>query len=97
LTTLPPNGNILSLAETVRFSANQTPRLLVDSSLDDPNRANIDLFAGTLMARHITIGNVLYPGGLYGTTLWSAHVSDDMAFYSKNWPHTVPELPSCLQ
>jgi len=94
---LPSGADLIVLAGIVKFPAGKTPRLTIDSTLDDPNRALIDQFVAALIARQLTIGHVLYPSGLHGSALWAAHVGDDLAFYSKGWPLHLPDLPSCLQ
>ncbi len=92
----PPANNPLNLAQTVTFSAGMAPRLWLDvAGDDDATRQNLDIFAQTLMARHINPGYTVYPAGGHVPVYWEAHLEAYLNFYGQDWPINPLTLPIC--
>lgn len=92
-TNAPPSSNPLDLANSVRFEANEQPRIWVDAGAQDYALPHITPFVDSLDERRIDHQFVLYPTGRHEIAYWRSHVKTYLEFYGKAWPKEVEDLP----
>ena len=97
LNEIPAAFNPLDLATNSTFLPDAKLRMYIDNGAQDPSGANLELLSSRLSERNITHTYVINPIGDHDDAYWSAHVSEYLAFYGRNWPRSAGELPSCLQ
>ncbi len=96
LNEIPPAFNPLELANDSSFLPDAKLRMYIDNGAQDPSGTNLELFSSRLTDRGIPHTYVINPVGNHDETYWSAHVSEYLAFYGRNWPRNAGDLPSCL-
>jgi enterochelin esterase-like enzyme len=94
---VPPAFNPLELALNSSFLAESGLRLYLDNGANDFAGVNLQLFSSRLSSRGIPHTYAIHPVGEHDETYWSAHVSEYMAFYGRDWPLNAAQLPSCLE
>ena len=97
LNETPAAFNPLELATNSTFLTDAKLRMYIDNGAQDPSGANLELFSSRLTDRGIAHTYVINPIGNHDDAYWSAHVSEYLAFYGRNWPRNTGDLPSCLQ
>jgi enterochelin esterase-like enzyme len=93
----PPAFNPLDLASNSQFIADVDMRLYLDNGASDDAGANLQLFSTRLTSRGISHTYVINPVGGHDEEYWSAHVSEYIEFYARDWTRNISELPSCLE
>ncbi len=94
---IPPAFNPLELALNSSFLPEANLRMYLDNGASDPSGNNEELFSSRLTSRGIAHTYVINPVGEHDNQYWSAHVSEYLAFYGRNWPRNASQLPSCLE
>lgn len=97
LNEVPPAFNPLELALNSAFLVDSGLRMYLDNGANDFAGVNLQLFSSRLSARAIPHVYAIAPVGEHDETYWSAHVSEYMAFYGRDWPVNVADLPTCLE
>ncbi len=93
----PPAYNPLDLALNASFLSEANLRMYLDNAAGDPAGQGIEVFSGRLSARGIPHTYVIHPIGSHSDEYWSAHVSEYLTFYAREWPRAIADLPSCLE
>jgi enterochelin esterase-like enzyme len=96
-TNAPPENNPLDLALSAPFLTQANLRMYLDNGSSDYVGPNLELFSSRLSSRGIAHTYVINPVGDHDETYWSAHVSDYLEFYGKDWPKDVSALPGCAE
>ncbi|MEO8611079.1 MAG: alpha/beta hydrolase-fold protein [Chloroflexota bacterium] len=94
---VPPAFNPLELALNSALLPGANLRMYLDNGANDLAGVNQELFSSRLSARAIPHTYVVNPVGEHNDAYWSAHVSEYLAFYGRDWPRDTTALPSCLQ
>jgi enterochelin esterase-like enzyme len=94
---IPPAFNPLELALNSSFLEESNLRMYLDNGADDSSGPSQQLFSSRLSSRGITHTYVINPVGEHDNDYWSAHVTEYLSFYGKNWPRHFNELPSCAE
>lgn len=97
LNEVPAAFNPLELATDSAFLPEAKLRMYIDNGAQDPSGSDLELFSSRLTERNIAHTYVINPIGNHDEAYWSAHVSEYLAFYGRNWPRNAGELPSCLE
>lgn len=93
----PAANNPLDLALNASFLSDANLRLYLDNAASDPAGQGIEVFSSRLSARGIPHTYVIHPLGDHSDEYWSAHVSEYLSFYAREWPRSLADLPSCLE
>jgi enterochelin esterase-like enzyme len=93
----PPTSNPLDLALNASFIQQANLRMYLDNAASDPAGQGLELFSSRLSSRGIAHNYIIHPTGDHSEDYWSAHVSDYITFYAKDWPKDVNDLPSCTE
>jgi enterochelin esterase-like enzyme len=93
----PPQYDPLELATNAEFLRQANLRMYLDNAASDPAGRSLELFSSRLSARGIAHTYVINPTGDHSNDYWSAHVSEYLSFYGRDWPRSLGELPSCLE
>lgn len=93
----PPTINPLDLALNSSFIQQANLRMYLDNAASDPAGQGLELFSSRLSSRGIPHNYVIHPTGDHSEDYWSAHVSEYVSFYAKDWPKDIGELPSCAE
>lgn len=91
----PPTHNPLDLALNASFIQQANLRMYLDNAASDPAGQGLELFSSRLSSRGIPHNYVIHPVGDHSEDYWTAHVSEYVTFYAKDWPKDVSELPDC--
>ncbi len=97
LNEIPAAFNPLDLASNAAFPPDARLRIYLDNGADDPSGRTIQQFSTRLTERGIAHTYVPNPIGAHDDSYWSAHVSEYLTFYGRNWEKDVNKLPSCLE
>jgi enterochelin esterase-like enzyme len=97
LNEVPPTFNPLELALNSALLPDANLRMYLDNGASDIAGVNQELFSSRLSSRAIPHTYVVNPVGGHDDAYWSAHVSEYLAFYGRDWPRETSNLPSCLQ
>jgi enterochelin esterase-like enzyme len=95
LNEVPAAFNPLELAQNSALLPEAGLRMYIDNGAEDPSGRILQRFSSHLTARGIPHTYVINPVGGHDEAYWSAHVSEYLAFYGRNWPREVTSLPSC--
>lgn len=95
LNEVPAPFNPLELAQNSALLPEAGLRMYIDNGAEDPSGRILQRFSSHLTARGIPHTYVINPVGGHDEAYWSAHVSEYLAFYGRNWPREVTSLPSC--
>ena len=93
----PAASNPLDLALNASFLSDANLRMYMDNAASDPAGQGIAVFSSRLSARGIPHTYVIHPVGDHSNEYWSAHVSEYLSFYAREWPRALADLPSCLE
>ncbi len=96
LNEVPAAFNPLELARNSSFLPEARLRMYLDNGANDFAGISQEEFSSRLSARGIAHTYVINPVGDHNEEYWSAHVSEYLAFYGRDWPKDVAQLPSCL-
>ncbi len=96
LNEVPPAFNPLQLASDSALLPEAKLRMYIDNGAQDPSGVELELFSTYLTERGIPHTYVINPVGDHDDDYWSAHVSEYLAFYGRNWPRSAGELPDCF-
>jgi enterochelin esterase-like enzyme len=96
LSTVPAAFNPLELALNSALLPEARLRMYLDNGANDYAGVSQELFSSRLSSRAIQHTYVVNPVGEHDDAYWSAHVSEYLAFYGREWPREVAGLPSCL-
>lgn len=97
LNEVPAAFNPLELALNSSFLAEANVRMYLDNGANDFAGINLELFSSRLSSRGIRHTYIINPVGEHNDDYWAAHVSEYVAFYGREWPKTLTELPTCLE
>jgi enterochelin esterase-like enzyme len=97
LSEIPAPFNPLDLASNDANLPTNRQRLYIDNGAQDPSGRMIENFSTRLTERNIPHTYIINPVGDHDEQYWSAHVTEYLAFYGRNWPRNADELPSCLE
>ena len=97
LNEVPPAFNPLELALNSALLPDARLRMYLDNGANDIAGVNQELFSSRLSSRAIPHTYVVNPVGEHNNEYWSAHISEYLAFYGRDWPRDTSALPSCLQ
>jgi enterochelin esterase-like enzyme len=97
LNEVPPAFNPLELALNSALLEDANLRMYLDNGANDIAGVNQELLSSRLSSRAIPHTYVVNPIGEHNAEYWSAHVSEYLAFYGRDWPRDAAGLPSCLQ
>ncbi|MBZ0298929.1 MAG: hypothetical protein K8J31_04265 [Anaerolineae bacterium] len=93
----PPAFNPLDLALNDTFLPDANLKMYLDNAANDLAGVGQQLFSSRLSARGIAHTYLIHPVGDHSDDYWQAHINDYLAFYGKDWPRTMAELPSCRE
>lgn len=96
-TNAPPANNPLDLARNAPLLDDVTLRLYVDNGADDFAGLALQTFSNRLTDRQIPHTYSIFPTGSHDEDYWSSHVGEYLAFYGREWPQDLNELPSCAE
>jgi enterochelin esterase-like enzyme len=97
LNEVPPAFNPLELALNSALLPDADLRIYLDNGANDIAGVSQELFSSRLSSRAIPHTYVVNPVGEHDDAYWSAHISEYLAFYGRDWPRETAALPSCLQ
>jgi S-formylglutathione hydrolase FrmB len=97
LNEVPSTFNPLELALNSALLPDANLRMYLDNGANDIAGVNQELFSSRLSSRAIPHTYVVNPVGEHNDEYWSAHISEYLAFYGRDWPRDTAALPSCLQ
>lgn len=97
LNEVPSTFNPLELALNSALLPDSNLRMYLDNGANDIAGVNQELFSSRLSSRAIPHTYVVNPVGEHNDEYWSAHISEYLAFYGRDWPRDTSALPSCLQ
>lgn len=93
----PPANNPVDLALNSSFLPDANLRMYLDNGASDFAGIGLELFSSRLSSRGIPHTYIINPVGEHNDEYWSAHVSEYLTFYGRDWPRSTAELPSCLE
>lgn len=93
----PAAFNPLDLALNASFLEEANLRMYLDNAANDLAGTGQQLFSSRLSSRGIPHTYLIHPLGDHSDDYWQAHVSEYLAFYARDWPRSIAELPSCLE
>lgn len=97
LREVPQAFNPLELALNSALLPEAELRMYLDNGANDFAGVSQELFSSRLSSRAIAHTYVINPVGEHNDEYWSAHVSEYLAFYGRDWPRDAAALPSCLE
>jgi enterochelin esterase-like enzyme len=97
LNQVPAAYNPLELALNSALLQEANLRMYLDNGANDIAGVNQELFSSRLSSRAIPHTYVVNPIGEHNAQYWSAHVTEYLAFYGRDWPRDAAGLPSCLE
>lgn len=97
LREVPQSFNPLELALNSALLPDSGLRMYLDNGANDFAGVSQELFSSRLSSRAIPHTYVINPVGEHDDAYWSAHVSEYLAFYGRDWPRDAAALPSCLE
>lgn len=96
--TVPPSDNPLEIARNSTILSGSGLRLYFDNGTADSDAAaGLQLLSDRLTARQIAHTYVINPVGTGDAGYWSAHTSEYLEFYGRDWPKDYEALPSCTE
>ncbi|MFN8372254.1 MAG: alpha/beta hydrolase-fold protein [Anaerolineae bacterium] len=94
---VPPAFSPLDMARDSALLPDADLRIYMDNGASDLAGESQQLLSSRLAARGITHTYIINTIGGHDNDYWSAHVSEYLAFYGRDWPRNAAELPSCLE
>jgi enterochelin esterase-like enzyme len=95
--TIPPAFNPLDLASNASFLEEANLKMYLDNAANDIAGTGQELLSSRLSARGIPHTYLIHPVGDHSEDYWQAHVSEYLAFYTRDWPRNLNDLPSCAE
>jgi len=96
-TNAPPANNPLDLARNAPLLDDVPVRIYIDNGADDFAGLALQTFSNRLTDRQIAHTYSIFPTGGHDEDYWSSHVGEYLAFYGREWPTDLNDLPSCLE
>jgi len=96
-TNAPPANNPLDLARNAPLLDDVSLRIYVDNGADDFAGLALQTFSNRLTDREIPHTYSIFPTGGHDEDYWSSHVGEYLAFYGREWPQDLNDLPSCAE
>jgi enterochelin esterase-like enzyme len=93
----PATANPLELALNDPALPGAGLRIYLDNGASDQSAPAIELFSSRLSARGIQHTYTINPVGGHDDDYWSAHLSEYLTFYGRDWPRNPADMPSCLE
>lgn len=97
LSAVPAPFNPLELVLNSSLLPDAGLQLYLDNGAQDRSGVALQLLSSHLTTRNIPHTYVINPVGDHNDEYWSSHVSEYLAFYGRNWPKDISQLPSCLE
>lgn len=94
---VPAAFNPLEMALNASFLQEADLRMYLDNGASDSSGPSQQLFSSRLSARGITHVYRVNPVGEHNNEYWSAHVSEYLSFYARDWTRNYSELPGCAE
>jgi enterochelin esterase-like enzyme len=94
---VPPAFNPLEMARDSALIPDADLRIYMDNGASDLAGTSQQLLSSRLAARGIVHMYIINTVGEHNEEYWSAHVSEYLAFYGRDWARSAAELPSCLE
>lgn len=96
--TVPPADNPLEIARNSTILPGAGLRLYFDNGTSDEDAADgLQLLSDRLTARQIAHTYVINPVGEGDSAYWTAHISEYLEFYGRDWPKDYDALPTCAE
>ena len=93
---VPALFNPLEIATNSSLLPEANLRMYLDNGAADAAGLSQQALSNRLEDRGIPNTYTIYPEGDHNNEYWSAHVSQYLAFYGRDWPRSYNQLPSCL-
>lgn len=93
----PPEFNPLDLALNATGLETERVRMYLDNGASDIVGGGLELFSSRLSSRGVPHTYIINPVGEHDDAYWESHLAEYMAFYGREWPVNLGELPSCLE
>lgn len=92
---IPPSFNPLELALNSSFLQDADLRIYLDNGVADSSGPSQQLFSSRLISRDIPHTHEVHVVGEHNNEYWSAHVSEYLSFYGRDWERDYAQLPDC--
>lgn len=92
---VPAPFNPLEIALNSALVQEANLRIYMDNGASDSSGPSQQLMSNRLTQRDIAHTYIVHPVGEHDETYWSAHVSEYLAFYGRDWERDYLQLPSC--
>lgn len=97
LREVPAAFNPLEIAENSSLLPEANLRIYLDNGASDSAASSQRDISERLRARSIAHTYIINPVGDHSNEYWSAHVSEYLEFYGRNWARSLGELPDCAE
>jgi len=97
LSFVPPPYNPLDIAENSSLLPSAELRMYMDNGATDSAASSQRELSDELRARSIPHTYSVNPIGDHSNDYWSAHVSEYLEFYGREWARSIGELPDCAE
>ncbi|MGJ3241221.1 MAG: alpha/beta hydrolase [Anaerolineae bacterium] len=94
---IPPAFNPIELALNEGFLQQVNLRMWLDNGVGDSSASSQQLFSARLTQRNIEHTYVVHPSGEHNNEYWSAHISEYLTFYGREWQRDYGQLPECAE
>lgn len=94
---IPPAFNPIELALNETFLQEINLQMWLDNGSGDSSASSQQLFSARLTQRNVPHTYVVHPTGEHNNDYWSAHISEYLAFYGRDWEHDYGQLPDCSE
>lgn len=94
---VPAAFNPLEMARDSALIPDADLRIYMDNGASDLAGVSQQLLSSRLAARGIVHTYSINLVGEHNNEYWSAHVSEYLSFYGRDWVRNAAELPSCLE
>jgi len=94
---IPPAFNPIELALNEGFMQEINLRMWLDNGAGDSSASSQQLFDSRLTQRSIQHTYVVHPTGEHNNEYWSAHISEYLTFYGREWVRDYGQLPDCAE
>ena len=94
---IPAAFNPLEIAVNSSILPDADLRMYLDNGAADSASLSQQALSNRLEERGIPHTYSINTSGAHDNDYWSAHVSEYLAFYGRDWPGSYDQLPSCLE
>lgn len=94
---IPPAFNPIELALNESFLQEVNLRMWLDNGAGDSSASSQQLFSARLTQRNVEHTYVVHPTGEHNNDYWSAHISEYLTFYGREWERDYGQLPDCAE